>query len=302
MSPHRAPRLTVLAFAVSALLIVGSTPVDAATTIVLQSPRDESTPSGEGANIAWSQNSNKHPRHYDAFLREGAGSPLKVNPPGTVGFAGGFDGDQLIYQRVNRTGSDLRFFDVSTHQQVAAPAGLNTPLWEWSPTFSDPYVLFNRESLSRRGRWTERVTLFDTTTMTSELLVKTEARYPGSSRAGQVNGTWATWERCGGTTCNVFVRDLVGGVTTQLPNPGGKPQYAPSIAADGTVFYVRSGFGCGLNVRIMRNDGGVVTTLATLPSGRDSFDTYTDDSGATPTLWFSRDSCRRDGDIGMITT
>ena len=72
-------------------------------------------------------------------------------------------------------------------------------------------------------------------------------------RSSQVSGNYAVWEksevRRGHLAgCNVFLYDIAGDTTTKLDNPNARCQYSPAVNPAGTVFFARSGFGCGKNV------------------------------------------------------
>jgi hypothetical protein len=75
--------------------------------------------------------------------------------------------------------------------------------------------------------------------------------------------------------------------------------YAPSVTSDGTVYMMRSGNGCGVDVELVRQPlaGGQVV-LATFPEGVDVPTTYTfvDSSHAAHVL-MDPGACNRQADI-----
>jgi hypothetical protein len=106
-----------------------------------------------------------------------------------------------------------------------------------------------------------------------------------------VNGNYAVWYRCA-PSCNVFLRDIAAGTTSRIPNPQGRQRYSPSVAGDGTVYFVQSGRGCGTSVRLVRHPlGGPSTVIASLAPGRDSFHTHVEDDGGGSSFYFERIRC-----------
>ena len=93
--------------------------------------------------------------------------------------------------------------------------------------------------------------------------------------AGQVNGDFATWQECTDyIKCEVFRYQISSDRILRVPNPNAY-QYAPSVAADGTVFFARSSSACGASVRFLRYRGtGSPHRVAALPAGIDVGDTY----------------------------
>ena len=106
------------------------------------------------------------------------------------------------------------------------------------------------------------------------------------------NGDWAAWTSCR-PNCHVRYVNLVdGSPIVTLPRPSYvRHQYAPSVADDGTLYYARSGSGCGANVRIMRNSAGVNQLVVDLPDRRDIFFTYASDEGPQTHVYYDRVGC-----------
>jgi Divergent InlB B-repeat domain len=220
--------------------------------------------------IAWQQNSRAHPRHYDVYARPlGGGEKFKVNAPNTNGANGEIDGDRLVYQQFKRGASDLKFFDLSSKGRSNPPRRVNTDQWEYWPSLSGRWLLFGR--LYASG--TRRIILFDLSTNTARRLDKVR-RDEAFLAPGQVNGDYAVWHRCqSARKCEVVRYHIPDGASKTIPNPTGQ-QHAPSVAADGTVFFARSGGACGSGVRLVRYSlDGTSAVLWQLPSG--------DDIGAT---------------------
>ena len=151
-----------------------------------------------------------------------------------------------------------------THQR-SIPAGVNTRSGSGGRP-SRGVALFGARTCGAPGqdpgapaqhRHVPEITLVDT---------------PGLSDPGQVNGDYAVYTHCGKVTCNVFRYQISTGQRVKMPNASARRvQYAPSVSADGTVYYASSRFACGKDVRIRRF---VVVTrrLAddALPAGRTS--------------------------------
>ena len=104
-------------------------------------------------------------------------------------------------------------------------------------------------------------------------------------------GNYAVWYRCT-PRCDVFLYDIALGTKTRIPNPQGKQQYDPSVTSDGTVYFVRSGRGCGAAVRLVRVPlGGPETVLTSLGTGRDSFHTFALEHSQGVSLYFESVRC-----------
>jgi hypothetical protein len=239
--------------------------------------------------LAWQQNTKKHPGHYDVFARPMAGGDaFKVNAAGTDGANGGIEGDLLVYQQFDRGRSDLKFFDLRTKERTSPPAGVNTRRWEYWPSMSGQWLLFGRLA----GDGSREIILYDLSTRDATKLDEV-GRRDTFLEPGQVNGDYAVWSRCTpGTKCNVILYNIVDGLKTRIPNPGGF-QYAPSVSSDGTVTFARSASGCGNRVRLLRYPlGGPATELWRVPSGGDVGTTriYVNAQGDA-TLYFDNFAC-----------
>jgi hypothetical protein len=109
-----------------------------------------------------------------------------------------------------------------------------------------------------------------------------------------VSGDFATWDRYTprSRTENVFRYQISTKTKTKIPVPAGKFQYSSSVTPTGTVFYARSGFGCGTHVSLHEYSSGTDTVLTKLPSGYDSFVTFAvDEGGGVTSLYFQRRQC-----------
>jgi hypothetical protein len=276
---------TRLRWATAAVLAAASIPAAVAVAalndeVVRGTPADEFLPhaDGDAGFLAWSQNSAAHPKHYDAFVSQSGGPEVRVNEDGTLGFAGGIDGNVMVYQQVRGNSSGLRLFDLTT-QTRSTPAGVNTGQWEWQPTISGEWLLFGRQTRTRSA-----IILHNLTTGEDRVLVDMK----GFARPGQVNGDYVSYDRCGAKLCNVFRYRISTGRTIAAPNRQRRVQYAPSVSADGTLYFGSSPPACGRDVQIRKFAPGDIraTILTELPPGRDLETTYADDraDGSTDLL------------------
>jgi hypothetical protein len=243
-----------------------------------------------GAYLAYSQSRPGDRFAFDVYVKP-AGTPrFKVNTRGQ-GFAGGIDGTTLIWQSVRNNGrSDLHLFDLASRTR-SVPAGVNTRRWEFAPTISGDWILYG-QNWARAPGW--RVILHNTNTSETRILAERVHRPSREVSPGQVNGDYATWESVNRRTSvlNVFLYQISTATTTKLPRPTGKLQYSPSVTPDDTVFYLRSGLGCGHDV-LREYAAGVDTPLARLPRGYDALtNTFAvDEGGGITSVYFDRVQC-----------
>ena len=252
----------------------------------------EQSPAASGSWLGWSQNAARHPHrfNYNAYVQDGANPRVKVNLRGT-GYAGGFDGTLFAFQRVLRGNGDIKLYDVVSHARPAVPDGVNTPGFEYAPTLSSGWMLFGRYSTATR---VDRVILRSMTTSERRSL---DMHSGLRLTPGQVNGDWAVW---GGEAPTFYATVHSYQISTDtrrtVPLPVGKAQYAPSVASDGRVFYVRGAPLCGKHAVIREwapAPSSINTALVALPPGYDVFKTYFDES--TSTLYFDRYNCASGG-------
>lgn len=288
----RATLLVAGAAALATLAVAGEVWANLAQTPVLNTPRYEALPGMSGANLVWSQPSIARPNHFNAFVRT-SGVTTQLNAARTFGFTGGVDGNKIVFQQVSLRGqSDLRMYNVATHQHHAPPAGVNSTAWEYHPTISGNWLLFGRII----GAHNSRVILRSTTSKTSFQLAVENSSKIGTT-PGQVNGNWAVWEQCWDDHCSVYRRDIAAKTTTVLVNslPPARFEYSPSVAADGTAYYIHSGKGCGNTVKLVKQPvGGPETVLNTFNQGIDVLAT---NASADPTsgtdVLFEKYYCKR---------
>jgi hypothetical protein len=252
----------------------------------------EALPSADAQHLAWSQATRRNPR-YLLYLQRSGEPRVRVNRPRTEGYSGGFEGETFVYQEVRGRKSNLQLYDVAGGGRSAPPAGVNTRQWEWHPTISGDWLLFGRSNITARVDFVLLRNL-----ITGETRRLGSLRWGGRTIAepGQVSGNYAVWFRCT-PACDVFLYDIAAGTTTRIPNPSRRQHYDPSVTSDGTVYFVRSGRGCGASVRLVRHPlGGPSRVLAALGTGRDSAHTYALENGnGTTSVFFDRVRCSTGG-------
>ena len=248
----------------------------------------EALPSADAQHLAWSQATRRSPR-YQLYMQRSGEPRVRVNRPRTEGFSGGFEGETFVYQEVRARQSNLQFYDVEGGGRSAPPAGVNTRHWEWRPTVSGDWLLFGRSNSAAR---VDRVLLRNLVTGETRQIGRLRWGRRTIAESGQVSGNYAVWYRCT-PACDVFLYDIAARTTTRIPNPGRRQQYGPSVTSDGTVYFVRSGRGCGASVRLVRHPlGGPSKVLAAVGAGRDSFNTYAlENDDGTTTFFFDRVRC-----------
>lgn len=254
---------------------------------------DERNPAAGPDVVAWSQNSRARPERHDAYVKVGSAPAVKVNARGTEGWIGGIDGTRLVYQEVSPGGqSDLKLFDISTKKRSALPAGFNTERWDWHPSISGDWILYGRGQVMLAG---PQYVILRSLATGEQRVLDSIRRANSVLHPGQVNGNFAVWVKCPSRhVCNVFRYDIAAGTKTQIPNPSGGPQYAASVTPTGTVYFVRSGKGCGIRVQLMRIGlVGPATRLLSLSAGQDVLFTYSFSESPTLThVFYDRGSCR----------
>ena len=293
-----------------ALACVAAVPVALAAVApeepVFTSSANEETPASDwnGADeyIAFAKSRPSNAHAFDAYFGQldtstsppTVVSPVKLNRSGQA-FMGGMDlaNNRVVFQSIRRGQSNIRFYHPSSGTR--SDAGVNTSKWEWRPTVSGNWLLFNRDSLTSP---LQQVFLKDLSGTTPLQRLAYTRRDANTTFAGQVNGSYAVWTRCT-PRCAVYVRDIAGATTTRLTNPSTtrRYQYAPSVTPDGRVYVARSSSSCGSNVRIFRYDPPITTaTIATqvgeIAPGADTFSSFARDNGdGTVSVFYDRVNC-----------
>ncbi len=255
-------------------------------------PVNEQSASQAAGELAWVQNSKRHPHLYDLYAQVGGGHRFRVNPANTqAGLGTGIDGHTLAFTQLHGTKSSVRLFDLQTRRASGPPAGVNTPHVEDEPSLSGGWLLYHRtEQGSSPG---QQVLLTSLATGKTRTLASVPGRL-GFLEAGQVNGDWAVWTKSvNGTTFNVWRYRISTRTTTLVANPAGKVHSAPAVNPNGTVYFEQSGPACGSGVTIEEYPvGGPVIAAGTLPAGLDLFHPFLYEHGPTDDLLFARVHCK----------
>jgi Tol biopolymer transport system component len=284
------------AFIGAVVVAAVSTPAaSAAPTPVLASRANELQPAGAPGVLAWSQSSRLRPNLFSVFVRFDGQPRFRVNPRGTVAItsSGAIDGTTLVYSQRRRRAatSDLRFYDLAARTFVSVPAGVNTRRHEWGASLSEEWLHFARSTFSTS---TERIMLHNTVTHEERQLGATSGRR--YAQPGDVSGNFVAWTKCPRfSRCQTYVYDIAAGTTIAVPNPLGRSQYAASVTADGTVYFVEStNIDCGRGVRLWRYPlGGAREPLLGFRRGRDvAVTSPVDNPDGTTTVFFDRFVCR----------
>jgi hypothetical protein len=291
------------------VMLLGA-PVHAADPeVVLATDAFEYGPAATDTHLAWTESAG---RRNVVYVMPFGGAPTRVSEAGTDAWTGSIDGSTVTFQQAwfDRGRSDIYRFDVTTALRSKVGAPVSTRAWEYDPAADGEVLAFARLLGSGERR---AIVFFDGSDTT-----RTIATTSGDNRViwiGQVNGNWVVFEKLAFdrndriSACDVYRHDIAGDTTMKVPNPSGRCQYSPSVDETGTVFFARSGFGCGLNVQLRAYpEGGPPTTLVELRDGHDlASATFAVDNGdSTADVYYDGGRCstrRRDGrsDISKVT-
>lgn len=300
-------RLSILAASglVVVLATIATVAYAATPQVVLDDPSvRENTSSASDGYLVWSANSKANPNRFHSYVMAGAGSPVRIDPPGGQSYSAAIDGTTIVYQEWGN--DDLGFFDAVTKVRTDPPAGVNTPNSEFRPSLSGDWLLFTRSNGNRvpqRDAWTS-VVLFNVSTSARIVLQKKISKRSTYVMSDQVNGDWATFDSCDSPgyefrNCQVYRYQISTDNLVQIENPGVMPQqqYAGAVSGDGTVYLVRTRnrdhWECGNHARLIRYPvGGPGVLIATLPDGRDALTTFAfDETDGSTTMYFDRSTC-----------
>jgi hypothetical protein len=265
-------------------------PTDVKTTSA-----DELVPGASATWFAWTRVPADHPNRVALMVEPlplGGGDAFRINEAGTRAWPGGFDGESFVYQYAVGDQSNIRLRNMTAGTESSIGA-INTQAWEWHPTIStlddEQWVLFGRVS----GSGVERVVLYNLTTdVTRTLVTLRRERY--NAYPGQVSGNYATWTVCN-PWCNVRVHDITADASSTVPKPASTAhQYSSSVTADGTVYFMRSGNGCGRNVKLVRYEAGTRQTITSLPDGKDNLTTHVSSEADGNHVYYDQVGCRSD--------
>ena len=295
-------RTGVRAVAASVVAVLLLTVPAIGATGVITTKADEFNPAATDTYIAWNVYSNKH---YVVYAKQFGGSRFRVNPTGTEGWVGSIEGTTLIYQQYvpSKGRSDIYSYDLASKTRSKIGKPVSTDRWEYDPAGSGDWVMYARYFRNAD----RKIYLYNTTTHDLRPVASTSGRR-WILRSSQVSGNYAVWEktevrhgRLAG--CNVFLYDIAGDTTTKLDNPNARCQYGPAVNPAGTVFFARSGLGCGKNV-VLREQAlaSSATNFANLSDGHDVFSLYAVDNGDTTTdVYYDPYKCGAKANIVKVT-
>jgi hypothetical protein len=207
-------------------------------------------------------------------------------------FTGSISDGGVVLQVVRGQDSDIVRYDIADGSTGRISPRTSDRRWQWRPTASGPWLLFGEGRIDDDGApW--RVILMNTVTGELQVLDRASNRCRCIS-PGQVNGDYAVWTK--GLKGDVFRYRISTGVTREIPDPLHLDQYAPSVAADGTVFFAQSRIACGSSAALYRYDvDGTLTPLFELATGRQPVSTSVlDERDGSTTLYFDRNVCDTD--------
>lgn len=268
---------------------------------IFDPPGSQADPSRNATWLLYASNTREHPRHWDALARPVAGgAPTKINASGTRGYPGGFDPgtNTAIFEEYTSDAFDIRLFDLDTMQRAPSPRPLHTAATEFDPRISTSYISFFRWQ-KENGVWFANLYLYDRvgTSLTKITSIRNKsAQYFLNDFVGD---HYASWTVCA-KTCTVRIYNIDSPGITKLPSSSdNKPQYASTIdETTALVFFVRSGFGCGISVNIwsvpLADLSAVPTKLGSIPKGQDIANSMSLDAGD---LLFAKYSCTGTGGI-----
>ena len=194
------------------------------------------------------------------------GDPFKVDRGRGEAIVGNVAGSRVVYQQFTRRRSSIRIMNLETRERHLVP-GINTRHWEYFPKMSSKWLLFARQK--RSGR--RLLLLRNLNRRTTRVLARGGARtYFGP---GQVNGKWAVWMvQRPGSRFRVVRYNIKKGTDRKVP--GRRHHYAPSVTPRGTVYFGRSGRGCGTHARLVRWTGRGQSVLRRFRVGNDFATTF----------------------------
>ena len=102
----------------------------------------------------------------------------------------------------------------------------------------------------------------------------------------------------------MFFFDIAAGTTTRIPHGSDEVLYGPSVDAQGTMYYGKSGLACGENVQVIARElDGAETVLYDVPAGFDfQFSIAVDNGDGTTDIYYDQEDCSSDdfGDIWRL--
>lgn len=272
MTVPRPGRKSGLALAATSAAVLAAVALGQSTPVAVKATaKDEVGPVAGDGWFVWSRGREREPSPFDVYAQQTGKRPFRVNKPKNQAYAGGIDGTTLVYQVIRgnlASGSDLRLFDLATRRHKTLPRGISTNTWECCGTISGDWLLFSR---GRNFTSSRQLVILRNLRTGEQRVLDTLQNRGGLVSAGQLNGTFAVWERCDPyPQCQVFRYDISTASARALTVPSGKIPYAPTVNQFGTAYFFQSNRGCGKGVQLMKQRlTGPPELIASLPPRRD---------------------------------
>ena len=240
--------------------------------LVVGGAADATSPAGSGDDLVWTRGEVNAPvivlELGTVELREGARRPVRISEPGVLSASGGMDRQNVVIQEVRSGQSDLRLYDLRSHSLRGLPPGPNTRYWEWRGSISGRWLLFGRIDF---GAKTYRIVLANLATGEEQVLYSVSG-HGAYAEPGQLAGRYAVWLGCPDNVCSIYRYDVRTGKKVRVTTRAAYTTfyYAPSVTADGTVYYAEGARACGAHVALVRfRPPRATRRIATLPPGYD---------------------------------
>ena len=298
-------RAVVIACALAVLVATAQSASAATATKFIDTTNNEWTEAVAGSYTAWSVDAAQTPFEHRVRVKTGSGEPYFVNPSNTVGDVGNIElggdhGDLLVYNLEKKSsGGDrnVAFWDLGAKRNLFVPKGINTSTKSerWA-TVSGDHLLFTRGP--KRATFGQQVILY--TFGTKQFTVLANAPDNGVVQSGRVNGDFVVYTSCPASCkCLVFRYQISTQETKQLPN-GGHSAYFPTVAPDGTVYYVLGSANyCGVGTQIRRWRAGTTAQITSFENGIEVGPTYVREIGDVDRVFFTRIRCTDPMEYGI---
>jgi hypothetical protein len=209
---------------------------------------------------------------------------------------GGPHGDLLVYSVIGNRGrgfAKVMMFDLATQQSSLPPVGVNqAKRSSTNPSVSGDYMLYDEGSYAGEDSYyQQKVVLYRFSTDSFQTLATAGSRQ--WVNAGRVAGDFVVYDVCGRYACNVFRYQISTDTTVKVPLAADKSNYWPTVADDGTVYWVSgSHTKCGVGTSLMKRDpAGVTTSIDSLPAKVEAATLSAYDDGGSTTLYFTAIDC-----------
>jgi hypothetical protein len=283
------------------LVLVGATAAQAASPVkIIDTKGADETPGAIADGwVAWSANTAANQNLYHGYVKPDGGAVRKIPVKAGVNVGSiatdGPRAGELSFELLNKTGSDIKFYDLSTKAIRNPPAGVNTSKREWNPSASGDYLLFGRGPTKTYASTTVLLYRFSKARF---ITVASSAK--SVFTADQVNGDYVAYTKCTATACDVYRYRISNQKTVRVPRaPTGRANYWSAVLPDGTTYWVQGNFNkCGKNTKILRWKSGTPTTVVSVPDGIELVGLEAQVVGASPVVIFGEYACKS-GDYGL---